>query len=375
MKRLLWIVGTQFDVAIQKTVWLEMIANLRTSYEIRMVTGYRHKKVYPSPVGENILYYNSLKIPVANRLTSYIFQLYSFYSLLKSFRPIWVMIGCRNPLLLRYATLMKGKYKIKLIYVVLSLPVDKGMRGYIDGILLRLSLQYAARRFEGITYITDELRRYCVSTYNLPSHPSTIWTSGVNVQFFYPSHTTHDCIPFKILYHGAIGKERRLDNVIRALPLLKDIDVCLEFLADGNLVADLKALAKGLDVSERVTFHQRVNFQDVPRWINRGHAGILPFPSWPGWNTSSPIKLFEYLACGKPVIVTDIPAHQNVLKGCEFAFWAEKSSPEALANAIRRAYNKREQLENLGKSARKFVTNEYTWEKQAKKLADFLERV
>jgi glycosyltransferase involved in cell wall biosynthesis len=100
-------------------------------------------------------------------------------------------------------------------------------------------------------------------------------------------------------------------------------------------------------------------------------VGILPFQDWHGWNVSSPIKLFEYLACGKPVVVTDIPAHRNVLKDAEFAFWARQSSPEHIAGAIRQAYERRKDFGHMASNARQFVMGEYTWERQAEKLKLF----
>jgi glycosyltransferase involved in cell wall biosynthesis len=101
-------------------------------------------------------------------------------------------------------------------------------------------------------------------------------------------------------------------------------------------------------------------------------VGILPFPKYDGWDVSSPLKLFEYLSCGKPVVVTDIPAHTSVLSGRPFAFWARGNSPEELAAAIRSALGSRDRLAALGAEGRDFVCQRYTWEKQVKLFDEFI---
>jgi len=197
----------------------------------------------------------------------------------------------------------------------------------------------------------------------------------VNAEMFSPSGQVSPSAPFTIIYHGVIAKRRRIDNAIQAISLLEGIDIRLVLLGNGDALEYLRKLAERLGIQNRVSFNSPVGYEEVPKWINRCDAGILPFPDWDGWNVSSFIKLLEYLACGKPVIVTDIPAHRNVLEDSDFAFWAKQSSPRDIAAAIRQAYNKRKDFEHLGSEARKLVLYKYTWAKQANKLKQFLDFV
>jgi glycosyltransferase involved in cell wall biosynthesis len=137
-------------------------------------------------------------------------------------------------------------------------------------------------------------------------------------------------------------------------------------------MAELQRLADRLDLADRVSFHKTVPYADVPAWINRVDAGILPFPEWPPWNTCSPIKLFEYLACGKPIVATSIPAHKSVLGGKSFAFLADNDRPDGLARAIERAKQHKPDFKNIGEDARNFVKINYGWEKQLTELERFL---
>jgi glycosyltransferase involved in cell wall biosynthesis len=374
--RLLWVAEREFDIGYAARAWAELLVILQKSYTVRLLTCYRHKKVQPEIFHNEIIYYDSSKIPYIKRFTRFISQLKAFNSVLESFKPDIVLFNCSNLFLLKHAVSMRRKYNLRLIYDIRTLPVEKSMfRNWLNGILLKSCTRFAAKYFDGMTYITDRMKQYCIDKYKLSPHKSAVWASGVNPELFCPARMTSSSGPFTILYHGTIAKKRKIDNAVKALSFLKDIDVHLVLLGRGDGLEDLKNLVESLGIQNRVTFHKPVGFEEVPKLINSCDAGIIPLQNWDGWNVSSPIKLFEYLACGKPVIVTDIPAHRQVLGACDFAFWARESSPEDLADAIRQAYYRREDFKRLGVEAQNLALEKYTWSKQAQKLDRFFVKV
>ena len=376
MTRILWVVEKQFDISPDTATWLEIISNLQPEYDVCLLTGYFTKKIQPNSIPGEVWYYNSSKVPFVNRLTTYFCQNRIFSSAMTSFRPQIVLFNTTNPLLLRNAARFKKEHGVKLVYDVRTLPVtDRKINRWVDPRLFKMALQYVTRIFDGVTYITEEMRRYCKSAYNLPSHLSAVWTSGVAPELFRPEPAVKNDQRFIALYHGTIAKNRGLDCAVKAMSLLRDTDVSMHLLGNGDGVEQLKDLADKIGVADRVLFSDAVKYEDVPHRINAADVGILPFPNWPAWNTSSPIKLFEYLACSKPVIVTDIPAHKNVLNGRDFAFWVTEHNPEAFAKAILEAFHQKSRLDSIGCAARQFVINRYTWAQQAGHLHRFLNRL
>lgn len=370
--RMLWIDDMEFDTSAHKSRLIEMISNLQRDWDVRLLTSHRYERVQPQAFQNEISYYPEVAIPGLKRVARYAVQCPAYRSLLKTFRPNFVLIHSYNIALLRYAAGRRRRKGVKLIYDVRTVPVETStMRNWANGRLQAACLRYAAKHFDGITYITDHMRQYCAEQYGLGDHRYAVWTSGVNGDLFYPSAERNGHGPFTILYHGHIEGQRRIDNVIRALPLLDDIDVHFSLLGNADGLEELREIAENLGVEDRVSFDESVNYEDVPDRIRSCDAGILPLQDWYGWNVSSPLKLFEYLACGKPVIVTDIPAHRNVLEDSEFAFWAKQSSPTHIAEAIRRAYNSRNDFARLSSKARDLALQKYTWEKQAEKLRLF----
>ncbi len=372
MKRILWITDNEFDTQTWTTRLVEVISSLQKSYDIQLVTSYSRRKIQPEVFNRDIAYYSTAKRRGAKAVTRFIEQCRIFRKTVETFRPDIVLINAWNPVLVRRAVSARQKSNMRVIFDTRTLPVSHSkVRNGFWGAMLASCLRNTAKDLDGITYITETMRRYCIEKYQLPPHANAVWSSGVNPEVFRPSSVTGDSDHFGILYHGCIARQRRIDNVIKALSLLKDMDIHFFLLGDGDCVADLKQLARTTGMEDRVSFHGPVANDQVPAWINRCDAGILPFQDWQGWNVSSPIKLFEYLACGKPVIVTDIPAHRGVLKDAEFAFWAEQSTPEQIAKAIRQAHEKRKDFRRLASEARELVLREYTWERQAEELKRF----
>ncbi len=376
--RLLWVHDDEFDMQGDTATWIEMIANLQQGMEIRLLTDHRHVEIQPSELNQEVLYFPSARLPpYVKRIARRYRQVGAFDSTVAAIRPDAVILDTCNKRLLRHAVSAKQEYGLRLFYDVRTVPVDSAAhRRWLNEMVLAQSLSYAAKTFDGITYITPEMRDYCISRYRLPPHAHALWSSGVNGTVFapeLPSAVDRAGGPFKVLYHGSVARQRRISDVVKAMPLLQDLDVVFEVLGGGDGWEDLVRLVAALGLGSRVRLVGRVPHRDVPKWIARCDAGIVPLQDWYGWNVSSPIKLFECLACAKPVIVTDIPAHRNVLKDAEFAFWAKQCSPQDIAEAIRRAYQARADFQRLGAKARQLVLEEYTWAHQAQKLQSFLE--
>jgi len=197
----------------------------------------------------------------------------------------------------------------------------------------------------------------------------------VDAEMFVPSGEPQKDGPLRLVYHGgAIAVSRGLDRLVQSLDRVRDLDVRLTLISSNREREVIEWIDK-LGLHDRVDLIDTVPHAEVPSWVQRCDVGILPFPRCDIWNTSSPIKLFEYMACGKPVIATAIPAHENVLDGKPFAFLTDGSSPDSLAKGIRRAWAARADFRSLGEQARSQVLEHHTWERQAQVLTAFLQEL
>lgn len=368
--KILWFAFKLFDKSVDKATWLETIEGLSIKYNVRLLTLYRDRPELIIAGGNAVRYVRKIGSGWVSKVLT---RLLSFFYLtweLVVWRPEAVIINGEVPLvLLKIVNFYQKKIKFITVFDVRTLPVGDRQQHFEK--LLSESLNFVSKNFSGVTYITPTMREYCINKFNLPKHQSIIWTSGVNPDLF-GLKTMPESLKFKICYHGGIlSRARGIITLVESLTMLRDIPIELH-LVSSLREPELISTIKNLGVSDTVYLHETMPYSDIPDFIGNCHAGIIPLPDFPGWNTSSPIKLFEYLSCGRPVIVTPITAHSNVIQNKPFAFFSKSDSASDLADAIRDAYAKVDSFEQLSKLARFEAINNHTWESQSKILGKFI---
>ena len=86
----------------------------------------------------------------------------------------------------------------------------------------------------------------------------------------------------------------------------------------------------------------------------------------------SPLKLFEYMAAGVPIVATDLPSIREILHHKENAWLIEPGNPQALAEGIQYLLEDPVFAEHLARGAKRDV-QQYTWERRAAAILRLLE--
>jgi glycosyltransferase involved in cell wall biosynthesis len=248
-------------------------------------------------------------------------------------------------------------------------------------LLFSLSLILAKRKFDGITMVTELMKKEVCDRFNVNPEFVGVWTGAVSSSIFNPRNFDEKEIKrnlglgdkFVIFYHGKV-RVQGLVETFRALGLLKTkhTDLVLYLLGKPTFHMFWNDLAQELNIQNNVIFHGNVRYEDVPKYIAMSDLPIVPLPDHPNWRNQCPLKLLEYLAMGKAVILTDIPANREIVGKSKCGIYISSVDPEEIAQAISYAYRNRESLGQLGKAGRAIIEDKYTWEKVAKELRDYL---
>ncbi|HEX7344818.1 MAG TPA: glycosyltransferase family 4 protein [bacterium] len=272
-----------------------------------------------------------------------------------------------------------GLLKCKFVHDVRTVPVKedagKSWRIYAG------SLEYAKANFDGITTITVPLRDEITSKFGIPAQAMAVWTSGVDIEHFRPMDASEPKRKlglegkFVAFYHGNVQQNRGVAELVEAMDLLRDLpEVFLLIVGGGHEWATLERIKQEKRL-ERVILQPGVPYADIPKWIAMADLCIVPLPDHPWWRVSSPLKLMEYLAMGKPVLLTEMQAHRAVMPSDDDAFYVSRCGPQEFANGIRHAINERHRFAKLGQKGRRKAIEELTWEGQAAILKRYLENV
>lgn len=272
----------------------------------------------------------------------------------------------------------------KFILDIRSVPVDlTGINGTVKNRLFKISVAVAFRYFAGITIITEELKKQIVRQTAHRVKKIGIWSSGFNQELFDPQKVTCNMrhvlglnSKFILFYHGSLSSYRGIQTLILSVDIVRKYapNIMLILLGNGQGVPEFNRLVRKHRLEEFVKIYPRVPYSEVPNWIAMADLPVIPLPENDWWNVSSPLKLMEYMAMAKPIALTGILAHRNVVYHEPFVFYFKPGDIHGLAQAIGKAIAS-SNLKTLGKLARVFALENYTWDKQAHKLLDYLTEI
>jgi glycosyltransferase involved in cell wall biosynthesis len=275
--------------------------------------------------------------------------------------------------------------KVKFILDVRSTPVETvGFRGFLRIFWFSVSVLIAKKLFDGITIITATMKKKVCNDFDLKPDKVGVWTSGVSDSLFNPKNFISESMELKrkfgltgkfvVFYHGVFAPTRGLTETIDALKILlpKYPNIVFFLLGTGPLASKLSALIQTEGLQENVIIGNPVDQVEVPKFISMCDIGIVPLPDHPYWRFQSPQKLLEYLAMEKVVILTEIPAHRAVIGEAKCGVHISSVNPTEIAKAIEYVYLNKDSLKEWGKIGREIIKREYTWEKVAGRLENYL---
>ena len=174
---------------------------------------------------------------------------------------------------------------------------------------------------------------------------------------------------FTIAYAGHLYPWKGVDFVIEAVAALQD---SRGLIIGGHEkepdLARVKAFANELNCASRVTFTGLIPPAEVAARLREADVLTLPNPrSAISSEFTSPLKLFEYMASGRPIVASDLPSLQEVLRHEENALLVEPGNPQALVAGIQRIKDDPALGQRLAAQARVDVA-EFTWARRAERL-------
>ncbi len=146
-------------------------------------------------------------------------------------------------------------------------------------------------------------------------------------------------------------------------------------VGDGSAKNDCIKIAHEFGVFEKFIFTGGIPFEQVPLYVNSSDVCVAPFKIYRNAKIGlSPLKIYEYLACGKPVVSSRIP-NIEFIEQQKAGILVEPENPEELAKAIIKLLENESLREEMGKNGRDLVVKYYSWEANARKVEDICENL
>jgi len=171
-----------------------------------------------------------------------------------------------------------------------------------------------------------------------------------------------------LVYAGGISKIRGAIEMVRALEHLNSTwDVRLELIGKfepPGLEQELKALPG----YRRVHFLGWMQPEDVYAHLAKADIGLVCLHPEPRFMVAWPVKLFEYIAAGLPVVASNFPLWKEIVKGNQCGITVNPLDPKEIAQAIEYLLTHPEEARQMGENGRRAVAEKYNWEQEKEKL-------
>lgn len=224
---------------------------------------------------------------------------------------------------------------------------------------------------DGQTTITPRM----VTLIDMPAQQLLgVWPSGVNPTLFAQAQNLRrwprDGEPIHLIYLGILIPKRNLLPLCQAVVRANQAGMAFLFSLYGDGIEREPLAAFAAQTQGAIRVLPPVPHTQAPYVLSEAQVGVTSLPQRdnPKYEASSPIKLFEYLAAGLPILATRNACHTDVIGNGAYAFWADDATVSDLLAALEQVWQQRHRLQELGREAA-VAAQAWSWQAAAQKLS------
>jgi len=204
-----------------------------------------------------------------------------------------------------------------------------------------------------------------VESYNV-SYDKNLFRQNLNID------ADHTVVTYVGTYK-TLGEGKGVDLLVDAFVKLKqktDKKIFLQIIGVGEQGSvELKNVLNNANInSSDYNIIGRVDFKDVPYYLQISDVAVMPFPKNHHYeNYMSPMKLFEYMASRVPIITTDLKSVREILPDERYCKYVNPDSSYEIEKGILEIINNKPKALDMANNAYNEVL-QYTWKKRSEKI-------
>ena len=278
-----------------------------------------------------------------------------------------------DPELIPVGLLLKFHGKRVIYDVHEDVPRQNLSKPYIPAVLRKpISLMiwaleaFSARRFDGVITATPFINRRFLE----------LGANAVNVNNYplaselYTAENQWKNKEKVVCYVGGIARIRGAFEMVEAIGKTK-----YRLLLAGNIESDIETSLKQMSGWRQVEALGFVDREGVRATIGRSMGGVVVLHQTINYIDALPVKMFEYMSAGIPVIASNFPLWREIVEGNECGICVDPLNPEEIAKAIQFIIDHPAEAEQMGKNGRRAVEERYNWSMERKKLMDLYRKL
>jgi len=207
-----------------------------------------------------------------------------------------------------------------------------------------------------------------------PKKTETVHNYPVVQEFREPDQTSMANRARAFAYIGGLVRNRGLYTMVDAMNCLDDRSTILRLAGEFARADDHEAIVLAPGWSQ-VSYEGWLDRRGVSTLLSEVRAGLVTLLPIRNYVEARPVKLFEYMAAGLPVIASDFPRWREIVEASRCGLLVDPTDPRAIAAAMQWILDNPDEAEAMGKRGREAVLARYSWQSEQRKLISYYRRL
>jgi len=231
--------------------------------------------------------------------------------------------------------------------------------------------KFVFKNAKGIVSISHGLIKKVRELFSLRV-PVAIIPDGVNLKII--EQEQKQKIPGDVVYVGQLYPWKGVKTLVASMEYLPGVKLTVVGGGSEKEKKEIEKLVDKFNLRDRVKLTGFLPYQKALQYMTGASVLVLPLENETiSRYFTSPLKLFEYMACHIPIVASDLPTIREILRD-ESALFAMPGDAKGLAAAIEKIFKNKSLAKKLADDAY-ILSKEYSWKKRTERIVKFLEGI
>jgi len=218
---------------------------------------------------------------------------------------------------------------------------------------------FSAKRFDGVVtatpFINERFLRLGAKAVNVNNYPLVSELRPIENQWKQKEKA--------VCYVGGIVGIRGAFEMVRAIGKVE-----YRLFLGGEIKSNIEKKLKEMPGWQNVETLGFLDRTAVKSTLSRSMGGLVVLHPTINYKDGLPVKMFEYMSAGIPVIASKFPLWKEIVEGAKCGICVDPLNPEEIADAIRWIIEHPIEAQEMGEKGRQAVLDKYNWEQESQKL-------
>ncbi len=176
----------------------------------------------------------------------------------------------------------------------------------------------------------------------------------------------------EICYAGGLSKIRGIKELVESLAYIERIRLNLAGVFSEK---EFQEEIVSLNTWQKVNFLGFLNRNEISAIFARSKVGMVALHPVSNYLNSLPVKMFEYMIAGLPVVASNFPLWESIINTNQCGICVDPLNPEEIASAVKFILEHPDEAKRMGENGKRVVREKYNWTIEEKKLLEVYRNV